>query len=274
MALIQKCREFSINSRDRTSGTDSNFSFTLDVSPGDHFDRAYIYQLAIPKSYYVIQEGYNTFTVTEVVDRTITIPAANYGRKSFQTKVKTLLNTGAPVGWTYDITYPDINEGDTGKYTFIVSGNGGTQPVFNFTNSFVFENLGFNKNSINPFVANSLESVNVIKLQAEDSLQIHSNICQNGNSNILLTVYGSGNPNFSTITYQCTDVEGSAQPMTSESNNIYNFYLTNEDDEPMDLNGQNWNFTLRLFKRYTFVETVMSFIDVVKSFINWALEKF
>ncbi len=37
--------------------------------------------------------------------------------------------------------------------------------------------------------------------------------------------------------------------MITNKNNIYNFYLTDEDGVEIDLNGQNIVFTLMLFKK-------------------------
>jgi hypothetical protein len=57
--------------------------------------------------------GYNTFTLTEIVSRTITIPVGNYTKNNLLTVLQTQLNTGAPVGWTYTVSYSAVTIGDT-----------------------------------------------------------------------------------------------------------------------------------------------------------------
>ncbi len=94
-----------------------------------------------------------------------------------------------------------------------------------------------------------LTSINVVKFQLEDSIFIHSDIATNGVDNVLQEMLGCQNTDYSTITFVCPDVEAYAKPITSNSNNIYNFYLTDEDGDDLDLNGQNIVFSLMLFKK-------------------------
>ena len=46
-----------INSRDRISGTDENFTFNIQFPTGFDFDSVVVLNAIIPKSYYLIQNG-------------------------------------------------------------------------------------------------------------------------------------------------------------------------------------------------------------------------
>ncbi|GAM28172.1 hypothetical protein SAMD00019534_113480, partial [Acytostelium subglobosum LB1] len=87
----------------------------------------------------------------------ITIPVGNYSRLSLQDTIQTQLIQQSPNQLTYSITWP------TSK-----------QP-----------NTGFNQDSINNFENGQLTSTNVIDLQIENILYIHSDLCSNGSDDVL-----------------------------------------------------------------------------------------
>lgn len=192
---LSKKRIFYIDSRNRIEGTDSNFLCQLD------FAREYYYlQAKIPKSYYLVGRGENTFTLTEgILSTTITIPVGNYTRTNLKTTLQATLTQSSPNGWVYAVSVPSSSQPETGKYTFTVTGNGGVQPIF--TSSIcLWEQIGFNENSVNTFSANQLTSTNVVKLQIEDFVYIHSDMCTNGNDSILQAIYVADIQDYSNIT--------------------------------------------------------------------------
>ena len=68
-----------VNSRNRLDGTDSDFSYNVKFPPGLDVDHVTVLNALIPKSYYLIQLGHNTFDLQEgnsIV--TIPIPVGNY----------------------------------------------------------------------------------------------------------------------------------------------------------------------------------------------------
>lgn len=252
MALIQEKQIFYINSENRVSGTYSDFKHTLDIAPNTNFDTAVILNMSIPKSYYLVQNNYNTFTLDEInLTATITVPAGNYTRTSFKTTLQNLLTSNSPNGWSYTVSFPPSTSVDTGKYTYSVSGNGGVQPKFILdTNSAtLFGPMGFDSHSTNVFNADTLISTNVINLQAETALFLHSDLIGNNKDDILQEVYGVDDLNFSNIVYSCTELEAYSKPLASKAGNIARFYITNENNVLMDLNGQNVVFTLMLYKK-------------------------
>src|SRR5665647_984595 len=246
MSYIVSSITFYANSRNRIAGDDSNFCMMVPIPTGSKYTHVCVLDLAIPKSYYLIQAGFNTFTLVEgLIQTPISLPPGNYSRRSLQAVLMTLLNAGSPNLWVYQVTYPNpATQADTGKFTFTVAGNSSQPSIVCTTN--VFEILGFNTNSTNVFVSNSLTSTNVIKLQLEDTLFLHSDIANNGHDDALASVYSDG-PNMSIMHYTCTDVRAYGKKLSTVNSNFFHFSLLNEDKVRMNTNGLNINFTLLIY---------------------------
>src|SRR5574338_141074 len=107
MSGIKHRRLFYINTADKISGTDaSNFQIQIPIPPHETFTHVCVLEANIPKSYYLVQSGFNTFTLRENgVNSTITIPAGNYSLSSFATVLATQLNATTSQGWTYTVSY-------------------------------------------------------------------------------------------------------------------------------------------------------------------------
>lgn len=256
---------FYVNSRNRVAGTHSDFTYVLDMKQFNP-THCVVLQANIPKSYYMIQDGLNTFTLTEegAGSATITIPAGNYNRTTFKSTVSTLLNAGSPNGYTYTITTPSsANGGDNGKYTFTCVGHT-LQPTFTFSgDSNVHEALGFEVGEV-AFVGGSLESINVIKLTREDTIVIHSDIVGGLSDNILQEVFTVDNSDFTNIVYENHAPDLYEKVMETSNHNSYRFYLTNEDGVMVDLNGLNWSMTLACYKKDNTDE-------IIRGYLKWRM---
>jgi hypothetical protein len=267
MSYINSKTIFIINSSNRSTGTHSSFSYLLDIPREKAPNKVVVLSCLIPKSFYTVQTGENTFTLSEnSVINTVTLPIGSYSRRSFQTQLEIALNAAG--AYTYVVSYPTTTtQADTAKWTITVTGNGGIQPIFIFSGDDLYEKLGFNRDSSNAFTGGSITSVNCIKIQAEDACFIHSDICSNNVDNILQDIYAAaGNAAFSNIYYQCTDAQANSRDITINTSNMYNFYLTNEDGEAIDLNGQNMIITLMVYKEN-------DIYNVIKDFIKYQLIK-
>ena len=94
---------YYINSNNRINASDTSYNFSMKInipSPqdGSAYDRVVVLGASIPISFYLIQVGLNTFTVTENgVIRTITLTAGNYSRPQLQTELKKQLTNLQPV---------------------------------------------------------------------------------------------------------------------------------------------------------------------------------
>lgn len=246
--MIKHRRLFYLNSRNKINPTDddSSCSLELKIPSYEPYTHVCVIDAVIPKSYYLVQAGYNTFTLREGgINATITVPVGNYTATAFRTKVAELMTAGSPFHRTYTITTPSGLTGPTtGKFTYTVT-DGLAPEIICTTN--LFEQLGFAPNSTNIFVNNTLTSTNVVKFQLEDSLYIHSDIVTNVGDDILHQVYTNGASDFSSIRYACTEWATFSKPLNIAKSNVYRFVLTNEDGRIMNLNGLNWSMTLMLF---------------------------
>jgi hypothetical protein len=234
---------FYVNSQNRISGTSSNFTYNLDITDLD-VTEAIIMNMTIPKSFYLVNASNCTFTlVTSNGNHTITMPVGNYTRRNFATNLVTQLNLAS--SYVFSVTFPGSSSPDTGKYTYTVTGNSGFQPSFIFTDQ-LYEQLGFEHDSTNVFVANTLISTNVINLQIKSTLFLHSDMITNHDSNILQEISSVTSSSFSNMVYSNNTLDASNK-ITHLSSTV-NFYLTDEDGNPIDLNGLNFEFTLFLFR--------------------------
>src|ERR1700722_15707103 len=107
MSLIESQRIFYVDSHQRLSGTLSDFTFQFDLQ-GQNYDYAVVLQATIPKSYYLVQNGQNTFQLQELTSTvTITMPIGNYSRSSFRAQLQTSLNASSPNSWAYVVSIPN-----------------------------------------------------------------------------------------------------------------------------------------------------------------------
>jgi hypothetical protein len=237
---------YIINSSNRISGTHNSFNYRFDPPISDKFNHVTVLQANIPKSFWLVPAGFNTFTLQEGTDNfTITMPVGNYSRASFATVLTTAINDSG--NYTYSVSYETAPAQETGLYIYSVSGNSGTQHKFILGDN-LYEQLGFNPNSTVTFVADSLTSTNVIKLTTEDTIVIRSDCVQHfqDGANILQIIYSQSSVNFGTIVYSNPSPEINSKPLASHSG-VYSFQLTNENGEPIDLNGLNWTMELCVY---------------------------
>ena len=97
MSLISEKQIFFINSNQRLTGTSNDFTVNLDINKNLEFDKVALLQCLIPQSYYLIQQGQNTFTLTEGVSQVmISIPIGNYTRRTFAIVLGTTLTNASP----------------------------------------------------------------------------------------------------------------------------------------------------------------------------------
>ncbi len=266
MSFSKSHQIFYINSANRNDPekeSDADFSYTIPIDSTINYDSLCVLAASIPKSYYLIQDGFNTFTLQEGINlATITIPPGNYSYLSFMAVLPGLLNSKSPNGWTYSMSYPNrLTQADTGLFTYSVTGNSG-QPSF-ITTTNVFEQLGFNQNTTNTFIMNTLVSTSVINFSQEQSLFLHCDCCLNGvgNDDILQEIYDWNSPPMSFIVYQNEgNIEGYSKLFRVTSTNVLKFSLTNEFGRVMNLNGRNQLITLLIYKRDNLSEVIREVI--------------
>ena len=244
----------SFNSKDRIGGTNSNFvSAPVDLGI-NQYNAVCLVQASIPKSWYNMPGGYNTFTLTELGNSTtITVTAGSYTKINLALKLQSLLTAASITlgnNWTYTCTYPPYTEPDDFKLTFTVSGNAGNQPSFTFSTLSPFRQLGFEVSTTYTFSANTLKSANAINLSYVLRAYIKSNIVQNAQDSILEEILSVGSfPPQSIVYFQQYNFDMNSKQLSTVNNNSWSFTLVDSYNQEIDLNGISWSFTLVFFQR-------------------------
>lgn len=245
----------SFNSKDRIGGTNSSFqNIPVDLG-GNKYDAVCLMTASIPKSYYNMPSGYNTFTLTEKgVSTTITIPIGSYNKLNLAIVLSQLLNSASVTlgnNWTYTVTNPNTqNAPDTFKFTFTVSGNGAFQPTITMNVNSPFRQLGFDQSTAYPFVSNTCVSANAINLAYILRMFIQSSICDTANDGILAEILSVGSfPPQSVIFFQEFNIDLNSRSFNSTNVNSWNFSIVDSFGQLIDFNGIPWAFTLVFYKR-------------------------
>lgn len=257
-----------INSRDRESGTDENFTYNIQFPPGEWgWTHVVCLNVLIPKSYYLIQTGAleNVFQLKENnTTVTVTIPIGSYLLSAFKTTVGTLLTAASPNHLTYTLSYPVTSGPDTGKWTY-TQNNAAIQSSI-IVNAHLYEPLGFTQNTTNSFTGTTLVSTCVIKLQSEDRLLIHSNVANNpGMDDVLVSINSTTSVNYSSIAWECPAPEFYSHVLSSDHISTINISLTDENQELIQLNGLNMNLTLLFYKKDQIFDQMRNFMKMIVS---------
>jgi hypothetical protein len=245
---------YYIDSFDRVSGISTNFLCEPLALNNEKFTHVAVKQVSIPKVFPNIPTNFNTFTLIEKgVPRTITLEVGYYNKNTMIAVLPALLNAASVLNgnnWIYTITYRGALEVQNFKFTFNVSGNGGFQPSFSFTESQVWLQLGFDVGT-HPFVGSTLTSDNIINFNPTSKLYIVSDLVSSSNESILQEVLNVDVVGFgSCIFYQNQgNLDLESKEIVGNQKNSFNIQLINENGQDVDLQGQNWSFSLIFYNR-------------------------
>lgn len=234
----------------REASSSSSFSYILYL-PQDA-TQVSVMQASIPKTYYLVQAGSNTFTLKHGVSTyVITVPIGNYSMRKFKSVLTTLLNAAS--AFVYTIVYPGTDDSaETGKFVYTVSGNAGVQPEFIFpSTSTLYRQMGFEEESTNVFVADTITSANVIDFDIVSAIYILSDICEAGpnqqqSSSVLQEIFSQNNVSMSRIGFVNPCPELTAKPLMKDRT-VFTFSICDNDSRPLDLNGLQINLSLLVF---------------------------
>lgn len=239
-----------INSADRIHGNSHNFSVDLSqqLKVPNNYDYASLLAFSCPKSYYLFNSGNNVFYVDENgAITTITIPIGNYSFSSLTNSLTVLL---AACVWDYTVE----NNIQTGRFEFTVTGNGGIQPIMDFSgDESPHAIMGFEKESY-AFAANELESVNIVNFQTTSTIEVACDFVRNS----ILSVIIPNNTDFSTINYNEYNVSYASQPLSRSNFASASFSLIDgRTGTLLDLNGLNCNFTIVFYKKNNYYQSML-----------------
>lgn len=248
--MLSNLQTFYINSKKRENGTNSNFSYNFDIhEPISHVSLVYI---TIPKSYYMIQNNYNTFILIEGAQEIIiTIPEGNYTREQLYVQLKIIMDAASLNAVSYTISNNQTLYED-GKLKIITNDAIINKKLMFLDTNPINEVFGFCKGYTDIFTTQII-SCNVINLSRENTIYLMSDCISTiqqdqiyGGNQILDVIYSSQNKLFSYITQQY-DIFENMKPFNNKSYSTFNFQLINEDGIPLELNGVDWSFTLCFF---------------------------
>lgn len=245
---------YYINSFDRIAGDHTNFVCQkLDLN-NQPFTHCCVKQVGIPKVFPNIPTNYNTFVLIEKgVSRTITLEVGYYNKNTMIAELPALLNQASILNgnnWVYTMSYRTATQVQNFKYTFSVSGNGAFQPTFSFTENQIYLQLGFDVGT-HAFTSNSLVSDNIINFNPTSKLYIKSDLVSSSNESILQEILNVDLVGFgSSIFYQNQgNLDLESKVLVGNQKDTFNIQLVNENGQYVDLQGQDWSFSIILFVR-------------------------
>jgi len=221
---------------------------------GMPFTHCCVKQAGIPKVFPNIPTSYNTFTLKEgAVSRTITLEVGYYNKNTMIAVLPALLNSASALNgnnWVYTMSYRTSTQVQDFKYTFSVSGNGASQPSFIFTTNQIYLQLGFDVGT-SVFVASSLTSTNIINFNPTSKLYIRSDLVSSSTDNILQEILSADLVGFgSSIFYQNQgNLDLESKKLVGSAKDSFNIQLINENNQLVDLQGQDWSFSIVFFVR-------------------------
>jgi hypothetical protein len=243
----------NFNSKDRVSGTNSNFN-SIPVDLGNNaYDTVCLVQASLPKSFYNMPTGFNTFTLREnATSVTVTIPRGSYTRINLQSVLASVLTAASPNALTYTVSYPASTVADTFHYTFTV--NSSVIAVqFIFASTSPYRQLGFEiaTYTFTPITLTStLESVNSLNLSYILRAFIKSNLVANATDSILEEILNFGSyPASSVVHYQQYNFDMNSRQLSLSNKNSWNFVLQDAFGQEIDLNGISYAFSVVFYQR-------------------------
>ena len=225
-----------------SSGTSSNFSYQIIIPK--NYNRCCVLSANIPKSFYLVDAPYNTFTLTiNGVALSYTFPIGNYSQITFFNQFLTLVNTGGIV-FSYQIS--------SLTHVVVLSMTGGTWNSISFSNlSSLYRQFGFSFNSTTLAVANQITTSYIGIFQLSNVVFLRSDLVMNEtstvNTGILQSISSANNPVLTSLSYQCTIDPRVIGKAIHPDKRVYNFFITDMDGFQLDLHGASVNFEILFY---------------------------
>jgi len=185
ISLTNERPTFLIDSDNRNTGTNSMFTINVPIRQNNKFDTVALVSIGVPKSYYNVDTGLNTFTLKENGASTIvTLSSGSYNITNYQRLMESQLNTASSVidavnPWTYTLSFDD----STFKWTYTISAPVARAYVsanIILTGHESHEVLGFANDSDNVFDAfGILESTYANNFERTKYITVKSDIARN-----------------------------------------------------------------------------------------------
>lgn len=237
-----------LDSSNKSSGTNENFTINL-LRPINHVKRIVITDINLPLSYYNINANNNVLYFEQPVSTgyNVTIAIGNYTGATLAAAIATAMNL---VSGGFTVTF----DTDTFKFTFTHVGGftllkPTTQPL-----STLWPYLGFD----NEYITTIQTSDNVVNLSSPRYIKIKSIILGSPHQRIHKTQFGATEDNtiltlFPDSIFGCilvkSDIDETITYTHSFQITSIDLFLTDENDQALDLNGNDWVLALNFIVR-------------------------
>lgn len=238
-----------VNSKDRLSGTSSNFNYQIKYYAKEEVQSYRIGKITIPYSFYNLKRATAEFYYNNVFYTYVDVPAGNYTAQSLATLIQTQLASGpslVPITFTYSSTLNKftctVPAGNTFYFNFL-----DINPEFEYS---LYRALGFPKTT--PVSTTDYTSLNCANLNSSDNLYIFSQalsfytpaIFQTERNNVIQVVPILVNP-FNFIFYE--NQQQIDFPTDFQTISTFDVKLIDDYGQVVDLNGLDWTFEIQLF---------------------------
>jgi GTP-binding protein EngB required for normal cell division len=79
---------------------------------------------------------------------------------------------------------------------------------------------------------------------------------------VLCDIYSNNSSPLSNIIFENKNIIETSKTISSGKDNIYNFYLIDNDEQIIDLNGNDFSFTLVLFKQNDIFKLLKEYMKI------------
>lgn len=242
-----------VDSSQKVSGTSSNFTIDLKIpSFVQEFDRVALNQISIPRSWYDVETGVNTFQFREGISgilKTITVPVGMYNVLTLASTLGGLLTTSSQNGYTYVCSYPNSALTVNNNLFTFTSSNTVTIFYLIFTTS-MYQQMGFALNTTYPSVSGILQSVNSISISYINRVFLTSNACNTSYNSYLQEILIAGQfPSTSFIFWENGNYDTNSKEFTNPTNNAWDFSLYDRYGNLINLHGLEIVFSLIFYKK-------------------------
>ena len=259
--LFDKSFIYHFDSNDKLDGEqqDCNIKMELPNANIRDFDSVVVLSASVPKSYYAIHSPHREFYLTKTIlgstfSYTITLDEGTYSATEMVNELQDKITTAISVETEISNFVVSVNL-NKGKFIFNCDVN------TNATISFVFDQLEIGRRlgfDLGTFIFSgsgsgnrNLISRDVMDMSPENDVYIRSNMVAGGinaNEDILIDLQGSGIPPFGRIQFYNPEPNHYTKTLNNTTE-IFNFRITDENSEVLDLNGKNWTMTVLFYKK-------------------------
>ena len=259
--LFDKSFIYHFDSNDKLDGEqqDCNIKMELPNANIRDFDSVVVLSASVPKSYYAIHNPHREFYLTKTIlgltfSYTITLDEGTYSAtemvNELQDKITTKISGDNEI--SNFVVSVDLNKG---KFVFNCDVSADATISLVFDQFEIGRRLGFD---LGTFIFSgsgsgnrNLISRDVMDMSPENDVYIRSNMVAGGinaNEDILIDLQGSGIPPFGRIQFYNPEPNHYTKTLNNTTE-IFNFRITDENGEVLDLNGKNWTMTVLFYKK-------------------------